>query len=262
MNISAEMNSGILSFSHLSRIHGEGEKSKNQVSLDCHSEVVKQSAKPVLVLFGPPGSGKGTFSQFAKDRYNYIHLSVGDLVRDEIDLQTTMGKEADECLKKGEMLLESTIQALVLKHIIPLAQQKKKFILDGFPRTEEAVEFIRKVFENYDLNDKVLLILTKSSDNACVDRILSRTLCKECGTVYNLKTQKPKEEGICDHCHTGLKERSNDTKEIVKKRLEEYHQTTEKAYEIAKTYFPSLEFDTDSPIEDCLKRYIPFFDAS
>lgn len=220
------------------------------------------SVEPVLVLFGPPGAGKGTFSQFAKENYGYTHLSVGDLVREEIDKQTELGKEADACLKTGSFLQESTIQALVIKHVVPLINDNNPFILDGFPRTEEAVFFIQDLFKQHDLNAQVLLILFNAKDSTCEERVLSRATCKQCGYVYNIQFRPPKKENLCDFCASPLKMRPHDTPEIVRKRLEEYHQITEKSYALSKHYFASIEFDTDQPLDHCLENYILFFDET
>jgi len=220
------------------------------------------SAKRYLVLFGPPGAGKGTFSQLAKEHYNYKHLCVGDLIREEIDQQTIIGKEAEECLQKGGLLPESTIQTFVDKHMAPLIASKKPFILDGFPRTQEGVCFIKDIFSRHDLNKQVLLIIFSAKDITCEERVLWRAICKKCSTVYNLQFCKPKIENQCDLCQSPLKIRSNDTKEIVKKRLEEHHKIAEKAYELAKSFFPSKTFDTDQPLETCLQNYRLFFDET
>lgn len=220
------------------------------------------SLESVLVLFGPPGAGKGTFSQLVKNKYDYIHLSVGDIIRDEIDRQTDIGKEAEYCLQQGGFLDESMIQAVVLKHLAPLAAEKKRFILDGFPRTPEAVLFIQACFTQFELNEQVLLIMLKASDETCLKRILSRLICKGCGHVYNTVSSPPQVQNICNHCLSPLKVRSNDTQEIVMKRLEEYHEVTEKAYDLAKTFFPYIEFTTELPIEDCIQSYCQLLDES
>ncbi len=220
------------------------------------------SLESVLVLFGPPGAGKGTFSQFAGNSYDYAHLSVGDIIRDEIEKQSEIGKEAEACLQKGEFLDEALIQAVVLKHISPLATEKKRFILDGFPRTPEAVQFIKACFAQFNLNERVLLIMFKASDEVCLERILSRLTCKECGHVYNTVSSPPQQPFLCDLCLLPLKTRSNDTHTIVLKRLEEYHEITEKAYDFAKSLFPHTEFNTDLPLDECLQNYKRFLDES
>lgn len=215
----------------------------------------------VLVLFGPPGSGKGTFSQHMKNHDEYVHLSVGDIIREEIDRQTEIGRAAAESLQRGGFLEEKMIQTVVLKHIEPLVAERKRFILDGFPRTPEAVYFIQESFDRFEIRDQALLIMLRASDTTCLERVLSRLTCKGCGHVYNTITAPPKEENLCDYCSNPLKIRSNDTLEIVKTRLEEYHNITEKAYELAKSLFPSIEFDTEIPLEDCILNYSKLLDA-
>lgn len=227
------------------------------------SEVITEKIKEIaIILFGPPGAGKGTFSQFVSQNWGYVHLSVGDIVRKEIDQETDIGKEAKESLSQGGLLKEVTIQSLVLKHITPLIANNKPFILDGFPRTEEAVYFIKDLFYKKGLAKNTLLIMLKAGDETCQKRIFSRMVCKGCGHVYNLVTSPPKQENKCDICIEPIRLRFNDTKDIVAKRLEEFHSITEKAYEIAKTFFSSVEFNTELPLKECLNHYDRIVHAS
>ncbi|CUI17160.1 putative adenylate kinase [Candidatus Protochlamydia naegleriophila] len=214
--------------------------------------------EPIFVVFGPPGTGKGTFSQYIHEQYGYSHLSVGDVVREEISLQTEIGKQADECLRKGDFLEEAMIQALVSKHLIPFLQNKTPVIIDGFPRTEESVYFIHNLFQQYNLSGQVLLIGLYADDATCEKRILSRSICGKCARIYNDYSCPPKQANICDSCFAQLKIRSNDNEAIARKRLEEFHLVTEKAYRLAQTIFPSIEFSTSGSLEECLQNYTRF----
>lgn len=212
----------------------------------------------IFLIFGPPGVGKGTFSQFIQEHYGYSHLSIGDLVRKEIDLQTEIGKEAKEYLQNGKLLKESMIQALVLEHLTPFLQSKIPVAIDGFPRTEESVYFIHQLFQQYNLTEQVLLIGLYTDDATCEQRILSRSICENCARIYNSQSCPPKQANTCDFCFSSLKIRSNDNEVLVKKRLEEFHQVVEKAYHLAQTIFPFMEFNTTGSLEECLQNYAQF----
>lgn len=212
----------------------------------------------IFVLFGPPGVGKGTFSQFVHEQYGYSHLSIGDLVREEIDLQTEIGKEADERLRNGNLLEESMIQTLVLKHLTPFLENHRPVIIDGFPRTEESVSFIHHLFQQYNLCDQVLIVGLYADDATCEQRILSRSICGKCARIYNSHSCPPIQANRCDLCSGPLKIRSNDNAAIAKKRLEEFHLVTEKAYHLAQTFFPNVEFSTAGSLDECLKSYTWF----
>ena len=173
----------------------------------------------ILVLLGPPGSGKGTYASILTGRLGIPHVSTGDLVREEVKAGTEVGKMIEEYNRRGELVPDGTILEL-LKKRVSKPDCSKGFILDGFPRTlkqAEALEGMAKVdaVVNLDVPDEVI-----------VDRLSSRLICRNCGAIYNEKTLKPKRPGVCDKCGGPLYKREDDKPDVVKERLKVYREKT------------------------------------
>lgn len=112
--------------------------------------------EPILVVYGPPGSGKGTFSQYLKEHYGYNHVSSGDLLRDEIDHKTVIGKEIEEVVKRGDFVRQEIIHDLMRTKVLNFLAEDRPFIIDGFARSEESLVFLENLFQELNLSDQIL----------------------------------------------------------------------------------------------------------
>jgi len=171
-------------------------------------------------MFGPPGSGKGTYASRLFEILKLPHISTGDLVRQEIKDKTETGKRIEAYTKRGELVPDDTIVKL-LKKRISQPDCSVGYILDGFPRTipqAEALENITqiKVVINLDVPDEVI-----------IERLSTRLTCKSCGAIYNRKFLKPKTEGVCDRCGGQLYTRDDDTPKVIQERLNTYRKQTQ-----------------------------------
>jgi adenylate kinase len=211
--------------------------------------------QPNLILYGRPGAGKGTFSQHMKHTYGYEHVSSGDLIRREIDLQTPIGKEVEDVVRRGEFIRQDIIHSLMRHCVIEFYQAGKPFIIDGFARSEASVEFLHRLIDELNLHSHVLVVYLDATDATCAARIRSRLICSECGYVYNTISYVPQKEGACNFCKGALKGRLNDEAEIILKRLADYRKTIENVVLGAKAGFPYIEFNTEQPLADCLNSY-------
>jgi adenylate kinase len=165
-----------------------------------------------LIIFGPPGSGKGTYASRIKPKFGIAHISTGDIFRDAIKHKTSLGKIADRYISKGK-LVPDKITNEIFKKRIKRKDCRKGFILDGYPRSISQVKFLEKI-------SKIDAIINLSvPDWLIVKRLTARESCKKCGTIYNKLTLKPKKKGICDKCGGELFQRNDDTPKVVKKRL-------------------------------------------
>lgn len=165
-----------------------------------------------IILIGPPGSGKGTQAQRITKEYNIPHISTGDIFRDNIKNETELGKKAKEIMDKGN-LVPDEITIDMVKHRLEEADCKDGFLLDGFPRTipqAEALDKVQKI-------DEVLDIEVPDAD--IIERITGRRQGSD-GVIYHTKYSPPP-EGV------EVTQRKDDTEEVVKNRLEVYHQQTE-----------------------------------
>ena len=172
-----------------------------------------------LVIFGPPGSGKGTYASRLKSKLNIATISTGDIFREAVKQGTELGKKVKEYLDSGQLVPDETVIEAV-RNRIAKPDCEKGFILDGFPRTVEQA----KALETAVKIDAVINLLI--SEEIIIERLSNRRTCKNCGEIYNLKTLKPKKEGICDKCGGPLIQRKDDTISVIKERFQVFEKQT------------------------------------
>lgn len=170
----------------------------------------------VIVMMGAPGAGKGTQTMLLSRKRNIPALVMGDVLRKKIKEDKEIGKEIKKYVDRGELVPDS----LVLRITREFLNQKKEAILDGIPRNMNQARALRE--ERKDL--KVVYI--EVPEDLIVKRVSSRRVCENCGVVYNLITNPPKEDSICDLCKGRLIQREDDKEDVVRKRLEVYRRET------------------------------------
>ena len=171
-------------------------------------------------MFGPPGSGKGTYASRLSAKLNTPHISTGDLVRDEIKNQTEMGKRINDYSARGRLVPDSTICQL-LQNRISQPDCTKGFILDGFPRTIPQAQELEKICTTD------LVINLNVPDAVIIDRLSTRLTCRNCRAIYNERSLKPRTEGRCDKCKGELYKREDDRPNIIQERLQVYRKQTQ-----------------------------------
>jgi adenylate kinase len=179
----------------------------------------------VIVFFGPPGSGKGTQAQALEKKVKgLIHVSTGDLLRQEIASGSDLGRNIQAKVQAGEFPNEDIIIQLVAD--IVKKNAKNDIVFDGFPRTlKQAIAFDALLGVE---NLKVDVVFDFDVDvNVLVERVSGRYICRECGAVYHDKSKKPKVDSVCDQCgSTHFDRRPDDTAEVLETRLKIYQEQT------------------------------------
>lgn len=165
-----------------------------------------------VVLLGPPGAGKGTVAQRLASERGLLHLSTGDVLRDEVARATALGKQAKDYMDKGELVPDELILSMVKERVAGCSG----ILFDGFPRTLAQAEGLEKIAPI-----DVVIFLEVDKDTV-VKRLSARRVCPKCGAVYNLVTQPPKEDARCDRCGTELIQRDDDKPEVIARRFEVY----------------------------------------
>ncbi|MBI4364508.1 MAG: adenylate kinase [Candidatus Latescibacteria bacterium] len=175
-----------------------------------------------VVLLGPPGSGKGTHGKRLCESLGVPLIATGDILRQAIADGTALGKSAQEHVKSGRLVPDETVLGLVETRL-RLTDAQRGFILDGFPRTVAQAEGLKSLLGEVRMDRVVNLVVPTE---VVVARLKDRWLCGSCGAIYNMSTAPPKVAGVCDRCGGGLKQRSDDEPETVRKRLEVYARET------------------------------------
>jgi adenylate kinase len=189
----------------------------------------------IVVLLGPPGSGKGTQAKKLLAQRQLPQLSTGDILRQAISEGSELGKEAKAFMDKGALVPDVVVIGLIAARSVA-ADGKKGFVLDGFPRTIPQAEALDKMLKEQGRQVDVA-VLFKIPDSELLRRLSGRRTCLNCGSMFHVDSLKPKKEGICDKCGSALVQRDDDKVEVIQKRLTVYHHQTEplaKFYESAK----------------------------
>jgi len=178
-----------------------------------------------LVLLGPPGSGKGTQGERLNEDLRLPYYATGDILRAAVREGTELGRTAKEYMDRGDLVPDEVIVGVIADRIAS-SEALDGFILDGFPRTPPQAEALdAKLSELGRALNGVLLI--DVSDDEVVRRLGGRRTCEANGHVFHVEFEPPKEEGVCDIDGSPLIVRDDDKPEVIRKRLETYHEKTE-----------------------------------
>lgn len=200
-----------------------------------------------LILLGAPGAGKGTQGALLADRTGLTRLSTGDLLRDAVRRGTDLGRKAQGFMEAGELVPDDVILGLVRE---VLETTDTGVIFDGFPRTRVQAEALEGILQDTGRSLDAVLVL-QVDDEVLVRRISGRRSCPDCGRVYNIYSDPPATEDVCDACGATLVHRPDDQEATVRRRLQVYAAQTEPLiafYEASET--PVLRVDGDGGLDD------------
>ena len=173
-----------------------------------------------VIILGMPGSGKGTQAKQIVAKYAIPQISTGDMLREIAKQDSELGKKVKSLIDNG-ILVPDDVTFEVLKKRLEGDDCRNGFLLDGYPRNINQAELLDKI-------TKIdFIIYLKVSDETVVKRISSRRTCRNCGAIFNLITNPPKQDDICDLCGGELYQREDDREDAVRKRLDVYHNETE-----------------------------------
>jgi adenylate kinase len=207
------------------------------------------------IIFGPPGSGKGTYASRLQSRLGVAVIAMGDIFREILKEDTPLGKNVKGYVEKG-LLVPDDIVIDVLKQRLSEVPKDKGFILDGYPRTIAQAEVLEGIVEI----DVILLQIIP--DWIIIERLSSRRICRICGAIYNVRYLKPKVDGICDKCGGPLYQRQDDKPEVIKRRIQVYQEQTspilqhykEKKVPLVISSITALETKPETVVEKMIKE--------
>jgi adenylate kinase len=178
-----------------------------------------------LVLLGPPGSGKGTQGARLNEDLRLPYYATGDILRAAVRDETELGRTAKEYMDRGDLVPDEVIVGVIAERI-DSSEALDGFILDGFPRTTPQAEALDAKLSELGRGVTAVLLIDVSDDEV-VRRLGGRRTCEANGHVFHVEFEPPKEEGVCDIDGSPLIVRDDDKPEVIRKRLETYHEKTE-----------------------------------
>ncbi len=173
-----------------------------------------------IILFGPPGAGKGTQAKVMAAELQIAHISTGDLLRQNVSNNTALGKEAKDYMNKGALVPDELVTKMLTARFDE-DDVKKGFILDGYPRTRNQAADLEEILNRRSLYIDLAVYLD-TSDAVVIQRLSGRLVCRKCGSNFHKTNMPPKNAGVCDHCGGQLYQRSDDNEETIKNRLAVY----------------------------------------
>jgi adenylate kinase len=205
-----------------------------------------------IVLFGPPGAGKGTQAKELSEFYHIPHISTGDILRENVKNGTELGNKAKEYMDKGELVPDEVLIGIIKNRLIE-PDCENGYILDGYPRTINQADALDEILENLGKPLDVVLNI-EVPDEELVTRLSGRRICSNCGANYHLKFSPPSKDGICDVCGGKLYQRDDDKEEVIKQRLETYNNQTAPLIDYYNEKDVLVNIDGTGKVEDVFEE--------
>lgn len=178
-----------------------------------------------IIMLGPPGAGKGTQAVRLAEGLGVPHISTGDIFRDNLKKGTELGLKAKSYMDRGDLVPDSLVVEIVEARLKE-DDCKKGFVLDGFPRTVFQADELDKILKIMEMPIEKTINMN-IDDEDVVERLTGRRTCRACGINYHIVLDPPGRDGICDKCGGELYQRSDDTEDTVRRRIEEYYSKTQ-----------------------------------
>ncbi len=198
-----------------------------------------------LVLLGPPGAGKGTLAVRLVEAFGFVHLSTGDILREEVKKGSELGKLAQGYMERGELVPDEVILGMVRERV---DGKSDGFLFDGFPRTIAQAEGLEEILPVH------MAIYLELPEEEVVRRLSARRVCKQCGANYNLITQPPKVPGVCDRCGGELYQRPDDNEEVIRNRFRVYTEQSAPLIDYYERKGILVRVDASLPPEEVFRR--------
>lgn len=201
----------------------------------------------IYILLGPPGAGKGTQAKKMVTDYGLVHVSTGDIFRENIKNETELGKKVKDILARGELVDDQLTNGLVFDRLSK-DDVKNGFLLDGYPRNLVQAKALDEWLKENGLEVNNVLDIQVAPE-ILVKRISGRRVCPSCGHSYHIVNEPPKKEGICDQCGSDIIQRPDDCEETVKSRINIYEEQTKPLVDYYEKQGKVLYFDGSQSID-------------
>jgi adenylate kinase len=235
----------------------------NETAISTANDTASKRKIGPVILLGPPGAGKGTQSKQIVDHYGIPQVSTGDLLRDNVARGTELGLAAKAIMARGELVPDELMYGIVACRLRE-ADCKRGFVLDGFPRTAAQAGWLdafleKEVFENLDRCPPIVIQLLVDY-NQLLLRIAGRRSCPTCGRLYNIHSQPPLVDELCDVDGSRLVVRADDLEEVVSERLATYERQTKPVADYYRLQRRLIAINADRPVEDVTAKIFSVID--
>ncbi len=177
-----------------------------------------------LILLGAPGAGKGTVAKLLTKLDGSVQISTGDILRAAVAAGTELGKKAEAAMKAGDLVSDDLIMG-IMEERLQEDDCQAGYLLDGFPRTIPQAEALKELLAK--MGEKLDFVVNIDVPREVIlDRLTTRRTCTDCGAIYNVKSNPPKQEGKCDACGGPVVQRDDETEEAIGNRLDVYNEKT------------------------------------
>jgi adenylate kinase len=210
-----------------------------------------------MILFGPPGSGKGTQAKLLAEKFHIPHISTGDLLREAVTKKSPLGMQAKGYLDAG-MLVPDDVMIGLIREVVTMGAAKDGFILDGFPRTIPQAEALDRLFDELQISVDGVVSLRVEHDEV-VRRLTDRKVCRSCGRIFNSSQLRKDDARKCPNCGGDLYQRSDDTYETARKRLDIYIKETKPIKEYYRQSGRFTQIDGMRDINDVYQEIATIF---
>ena len=201
-----------------------------------------------IVLLGPPGAGKGTQAQIIAEKYELVHVSSGDLFRENLKQQTDLGKLAQTFMSRGELVPDDVTIAMV-RDRLSRPDCVNGALLDGFPRTPAQADALAEMLKEFAGTVNVVPYISVAPE-ILIDRLSGRWTCRLNGHVFHEKFNPPETSGVCDIDGSELYQREDDQSATVERRIKVYQEQTAPLIAYYQSNGLLAELDGTKPIED------------
>jgi len=177
-----------------------------------------------LILLGAPGAGKGTVAKLLTKMDGSVQISTGDILRGAVAASTDLGKKAEAAMKAGDLVSDDLIMG-IMEERLQEDDCQAGYLLDGFPRTIPQADALKVLLEK--MGEKLdFAVEIDVPREVILDRLTTRRTCSDCGEIYNVKSNPPAVEGVCDKCGGAVVQRDDETEEAISNRLNVYNDQT------------------------------------